>query len=75
MSVWLFLLSRATHWYTNEPGYDTVIDLINLVSTGVVMLPISPSNMPPSQRRKEATKMGAIKSVRIPSILFGMRSY
>ena len=25
------------------------------------MLPISPSNMPPSQRRKEATKKGAIK--------------
>ena len=25
------------------------------------MLPISPSNMPPSQRRKVATKKGAIK--------------
>ena len=25
------------------------------------MLPISPRNMPPSQRRKEATKKGAIK--------------
>ena len=26
-------LSRATHWYTNEPGDDTFIDLINVVST------------------------------------------
>ena len=72
---WLFPLSRATHWYTNEPGDDTVIDLINVLSTGVVMLPISPSNMHPSQRRKGATKKGAIKSVRIPVILLGMRSY
>ena len=39
------------------------------------MLPISPSNMHPSQRRKEAIKKGAIKSVRIPIILLGMRSY
>ena len=57
----LFPLSRATHWYTNEPVDDTVIDLINVVSTGVVMLPISPRNMSPSHRRKEATKKGAIK--------------
>ena len=35
--------------------------MINMVSTGVVMLPISPSNMPQSQIRKEATKKGAIK--------------
>ena len=72
---WLFLLSSSTHWYTNERGYDTVIYLINVLSTGVVMLPISPSNIPPSQRRKEATKNGAIKSVRIPNILLGMGSY
>ena len=55
---WLFPLSRATHWYTNEPGDDTVIDLINVVSTGVVMLPISPSNMSPSQRKKRGYKKG-----------------
>ena len=30
---WLFPLSRATHWYKNEPGDDTFIDLINVVST------------------------------------------
>ena len=37
------------------------VDLLNVVSTGVDMFPISQSNMPPSKRQKEAKANGALK--------------
>ena len=54
---WLSPFKRARHWYTKQPGLDTVIDMITVVSTSVVMLPLSASNMPPNQR----TAIGAMK--------------
>jgi hypothetical protein len=36
-------------------------DLVNVVSTGVVMLPISPSNMPPKRVHKTAARNKALK--------------
>ena len=54
---WLSPFHRARHWYINQPGLDTVIDMITVVSTSVEMLPLSASNMPPKQR----TAIGAMK--------------
>ena len=54
---WLSPFKRARHWYINQPGLDTVIDMITVVSTSVEMLPLSASNMPPNQR----TAIGAMK--------------
>ena len=57
---WLYPLPQARKWFTKSVECDSV-DLLNVVSTGVDMLPISQSNMPPSKRQKEAKANGALK--------------
>ena len=57
---WLYPLPHARKWFTKSVEGDSV-DLLNVVSTGVDMLQISPMNMPPSRRMKEAKANGALK--------------
>ena len=57
---WLNPVPGARKWFTKSVE-DTTVNLVNVVSTGVVMLPISQSNMPPSRERKEAEKKKALK--------------
>ena len=52
---WLFEVKGARKWFTKSAVRDT-FNLVNVVSTGVVMLPISPSNMPPKRAQKTAQK-------------------
>lgn len=57
---WLNPVPGARKWFTKSVE-DTAVNLVNVVSTGVVMLPISQSTMPPSRVRKEAEKRNALK--------------
>jgi hypothetical protein len=57
---WLYPFPRARKWFTKSAAKET-FDLVNLVSTGAVMLPISPSNMPPKRVHKTAERNEALK--------------
>jgi hypothetical protein len=57
---WLNPFPRARKRFTKSAAKET-FDLVNVVSTGVVMLPISPSNMPPKRVHKTAERNEALK--------------
>ena len=57
---WLFQVEGARKWFTKSAIEDS-FDVVNVVSTGVEMLPISPSNMPPKRAQKRAQKNEALK--------------
>jgi hypothetical protein len=57
---WLYPFPRARKWFTKSAAKET-FDLVNVVSTGVVMLPISPSNMHPKRVHKTAERNKALK--------------
>jgi hypothetical protein len=57
---WLYPFPRARKWFTKSAAKET-FDLVNVVSTGVVMLPISLSNMPPKKVHKTAERNEALK--------------
>jgi hypothetical protein len=56
----LYQFPTARKWFTKSAANET-FDLVNVVSTGVMMLPISPSNMPPKRVHKTAEKNEALK--------------
>jgi hypothetical protein len=56
----LLLLLLPRKWFTKSAAKET-FDLVNVVSTGVVMLPISPSNMPPKRVHETAERNEALK--------------
>ena len=59
-SNWLYPLPQARKWFTKSVE-GTSVELLNVVSAGVTMLPISPGNMAPNRRQKEAKANGALK--------------
>jgi hypothetical protein len=56
----LYPFPRARKWFTKSGAKET-FDMVNVVSTRVVILPISPSNMPPKRAHKTSERNEALK--------------
>ena len=55
---WLNTVPNAPKWYSRSQAQEEVA-LLNLVSTEVELIPISPSNLPPASIRRQAREANA----------------